>query len=55
MICGQCGAENAEYCTYCVGCGLPLTQQKKKPLLRYLIPALAAAAALALAAYWIFC
>lgn len=32
MICKKCGAENAESCRYCVGCGDRLTAVgKKKP------------------------
>lgn len=38
MICKQCGAENADSCAYCVGCGMSLsTTQKKKHLLPILL------------------
>ena len=38
MICKQCGAENADSCAYCVGCGTSLsTPQKKKHLLPILL------------------
>lgn len=49
MICKQCGAENADSCAYCVGCGTSLAAPpKKKHLLLILLPAAALLAAVAL-------
>lgn len=48
MICQHCGAENADSCTYCVGCGAPTTPKKKRRLLPILLIGATALVAVAL-------
>lgn len=47
MICKQCGAENADSCRYCVGCGTSLAAPQRK---KRLLPTLLIAAAVVLVA-----
>lgn len=60
MICQHCGAENADSCTYCVGCGAPTTPKKKHssrnshPHLRRFLPFLLLAATALVAAGFLY-